>query len=532
MSIALVCIILTGVLVYYINAGVIPNSESVEKAAGLKQIIIQVCIVLVLFSIFLSYLTSRRIYKPLGNVITVLNEKMPHDTVSEPYDVFNLELIFNDMLKKNTRLQQLWEKYFPIMEEHVVTRILKGTSMDSNGIVQNLETIGMKYEYYGVMLVFLDHYDELAKKFHQQKINMFKFCACTSIEDYFNQHSKIKCKAVNIDNDTIAVLLASNEKISDKELYESAEHLKKAITINEMGTVTLGLSKFLNGYEQINKCYKHAETSLKYRFYAGKDNIILVDENEFNGKDADILLPEKEEEIILNLLRSYEAETVIKEISKRLEQHFKNNKTSFEYAQIILTQVIHIINRFLGEEGYSLKDVIGDSQHFLANIMKIDTLDEAQFCIKMLIEKIFTKLRDKKESKYNVIISSVKKMLDEDYGNEISLDSVADQVFVSKFYLSKLFKQEVGVNFNEYLINVRIEKSKELLHHSDKKICEIAAHVGYVNHRSFTKIFKENVGVTPAQYREKAVIKNLSVKRMMNCRSVDLVPAFDTNIKL
>ena len=89
------------------------------------------------------------------------------------------------------------------------------------------------------------------------------------------------------------------------------------------------------------------------------------------------------------------------------------------------------------------------------------------------------------------------------YSREISLDDVSRQVNISPYYFSKIFKEESGLNFIEYLTNIRIDKAKELLSETDMSIKEVCATCGYTDPNYFSRSFKKNVGVTPTEYKER-----------------------------
>ena len=85
----------------------------------------------------------------------------------------------------------------------------------------------------------------------------------------------------------------------------------------------------------------------------------------------------------------------------------------------------------------------------------------------------------------------------------ISLNLVASSVNISPSYFSSLFSQEVGSTFVEYLTGVRMEKAKELLLNPDIPDGTVALKVGYGNYSYFSKLFKDVVGCTPNEYRNK-----------------------------
>ena len=88
------------------------------------------------------------------------------------------------------------------------------------------------------------------------------------------------------------------------------------------------------------------------------------------------------------------------------------------------------------------------------------------------------------------------------FENKILLEEVASHVFLSPSYFSKIFKQEMGCNFNTYLNNIRIEKSKKLLLLDNIKLVDIAHMVGYEDQSYFSKVFKKLTGVAPCKYKE------------------------------
>ena len=67
-------------------------------------------------------------------------------------------------------------------------------------------------------------------------------------------------------------------------------------------------------------------------------------------------------------------------------------------------------------------------------------------------------------------------------------------VYLSPAYLSRIFKQETGVTFNEYLNRVRVNKAKELLRRRELRMTDISLAVGYEDQSYFTKVFKRVAG--------------------------------------
>ena len=92
--------------------------------------------------------------------------------------------------------------------------------------------------------------------------------------------------------------------------------------------------------------------------------------------------------------------------------------------------------------------------------------------------------------------------MDVNYNKEISLQEVADIIGVSAAHLSRVVKKELGKNFTEYIVDLRMEKAKSMLKMTNFKIMDISKLVGYENPDYFTRIFKRHIGISPQEYRQ------------------------------
>ena len=86
---------------------------------------------------------------------------------------------------------------------------------------------------------------------------------------------------------------------------------------------------------------------------------------------------------------------------------------------------------------------------------------------------------------------------------DISLQRIAKMVYLSPYYISRMFKAKTGKNFYDYVLTVRMEAAMEMLKTTDLKVYEIAERVGYRNQKNFTKIFKRFYANNPSEYRKK-----------------------------
>jgi AraC-like DNA-binding protein len=103
------------------------------------------------------------------------------------------------------------------------------------------------------------------------------------------------------------------------------------------------------------------------------------------------------------------------------------------------------------------------------------------------------------------VVDQILSFFEDHYDEKISLDQIAENMYLSPFYISKIFKSETGDTPIRHLINIRLDRAKELLEEGyEGSIQEIAAKVGYDDAYHFSKLFKKHFGLTPTQARKKA----------------------------
>ena len=102
--------------------------------------------------------------------------------------------------------------------------------------------------------------------------------------------------------------------------------------------------------------------------------------------------------------------------------------------------------------------------------------------------------------KFNLSVRAVT-YVTEHFKENISLDTAADALGISRFDVSRLFASSIKINFVKYVNFMRIAYAKELLETTNASVLEIALECGYETLRTFNRVFKEYVGTTPHRYR-------------------------------
>lgn len=190
----------------------------------------------------------------------------------------------------------------------------------------------------------------------------------------------------------------------------------------------------------------------------------------------------------------------IREITERFHRYFiggqvfspkeiKESYVRFQWA---------VLN--IGKEVGSIDYKRIDQRKLLDSVMNAKTEKELKKTFDVLWE--YRNVSDKEAESISLAVKKAQSMIHEFYTDGITLNEIADRLNLTQEYLGAQFHKEIGENFSTYIRNYRLSKAKELLIGTQLKQYEIAEKVGYTDAKYFARVFKECVGMSPAEYRK------------------------------
>lgn len=162
--------------------------------------------------------------------------------------------------------------------------------------------------------------------------------------------------------------------------------------------------------------------------------------------------------------------------------------------------IVEIYGKILSSNGWEDdREFVEDVENVLDNSC---SAKELAFSFRRTLIRHFSEYILQGNQKEKKPVRMAKEYIEKNYCKQISLGDIAEYVHLSPVYFSSLFKQEMGMNFSDYLIACRIDGAKKLLRDSNKSVLEISEAVGYTGAKYFCKLFRKNVGMTPLEYRK------------------------------
>jgi two-component system response regulator YesN len=267
-------------------------------------------------------------------------------------------------------------------------------------------------------------------------------------------------------------------------------------------SISIGIGTTYEMIDFVHQSYDEANIAIESRFYKGKGGIFFYSELE-SIKQAKInILNDTEmtalETEILKKLHNGQYAEAIDETENWLAHLQHNSQYTRNEVNLKTTAFIVEMEKLAHEQRVSTPEWKHDIVLWVEQLPHFETMDDIVTFIQKIMQNLVEILRS--HSPLHRTIKTVLDIIHQRYDSDLSLNSVAKEVFVSTTYLSSLFKQELGINFLDYLHQYRIEQAKTLLR-NNIKVYAVARLVGYQDERHFSNTFKKWAEQTPSQFQ-------------------------------
>lgn len=294
-----------------------------------------------------------------------------------------------------------------------------------------------------------------------------------------------------IDASLVCCVNAREEKAAQEMFSQFLDKMKQKYY--GVCSITVGCSKV---YREINpESLRQVEDAVRSRIRYGADRIIFYEEPMNRG--------DKEEGAVWLKALSQALEIESPDKVKECFEDVKALAASREISPASLYERMAVAGSLLeGQKAQKDMPVMFLLDQYMEKLSQAATESRLMKYAKEEFLSFLNKKTDMREIQDSKYIRQAKYYIDEHYGNEISLEEVAGSVHINPSYFSSLFKKEQGINFSDYLIQVRIEKAKELLEEGELNVGEVGRKVGYKDQKYFSRLFYKVVGIKPSGYKK------------------------------
>lgn len=403
-----------------------------------------------------------------------------------------------NLRKKEIENQEKLDKVLPMLEHGFIYSILLNSDFNKEALYyQELFDLGEELSY----MMVIEFGEGLKPRKLKNKIG-------TGLKSQIQYPSvrdtvKYKCKSIvgPIIINRIPVL------IYEEELLDEYQQRIKSIELAE--TIKNSLNNIISAqiFIGIGSCYTIEEMNVSYN-EALKAISKISGEEVLHIKDVIKAVDTEKKKKLINL------KNIQERIINKIEEG--NDKE----VEKLLKKIFTLINRYSQQTNSDNKNLIIElvvliySTAYRNNIMDyelqydsyldvVKSIDNNIVLQRWCIERaklITQKIKLEKEANASNVIYEAKKYIDKHFNKDISLKEISQEVSISPQYFSRIFKEELGVTFIDYLTQVRIKHAKKMLKEKNKSIKEICFEIGYNDPNYFSRLFKKIEGVSPTEY--------------------------------
>lgn len=404
------------------------------------------------------------------------------------------------------KLKKLFEQNIPVLREKFLYDLMYEIYPNSDEILPRAELLGINIGDFFLLAVEIDN-DENGKPGQYEK-NLYLFGIINTFMDVFSDSFSVT--SIPLRDRGVAFILqgADNNRDCINLISDKCNYLQELL-INCFGfTVTVAVSSEGRGIMQLPEKFRECMEALERKFYIGNDTVIFY--KDLNGflRFEDYSLLEKYQRLLLEGIKTGNESIVLKRIQDITAYINGLEHPNMEYLKNFYWGIITYINNIRLSVAMASNEtrVEGINIVSLHNIIsKSENINDLNELLKDVSLSITSKINNYNNRSIKLILRNALDYIHEHYSEQLTLNDVAEHVYVSPSYLSRMFKKELGKNFVDYLNGLRIEKAKELLMDPKYKTYEVAEIVGIPDAHYFSRLFRKYEGISPTEYRDTSV---------------------------
>lgn len=321
-----------------------------------------------------------------------------------------------------------------------------------------------------------------------------------SLYIYIRDILKYKCTCIvgPIILSRITIFVSTNNKEEYSQRLEAVQLAEYLVGKTLESKTNVDISIGIGSYRILDDIYISYEESLKaLNFGQSKDINHITDF--VNDKHEKLPYPFEAEKTLIDMCCVGQKDEALIAFSELYSYVYNNYSNSFLEGKDKLIEVMVMLQRNVIQSGMNIKYY---SNYLFAMEKIMDYIELERWC-RERISLICEEFINQRTKNISHIIIEAKKYIKANYDKEITLDEISRHTCVSPHYFSRLFKEEAGENYIDYLTQIRIDRAKELMEKSDLSIKEICFKIGYGDPNYFSRLFKKVEKLTPSEYLKK-----------------------------
>lgn len=305
------------------------------------------------------------------------------------------------------------------------------------------------------------------------------------------------------------ISLPAEHNLSSSAVEKSLKKLQQVVQRELNATISAGISTLATEAALLPVCYQQAKCCVRQNVFMGNETLFFYAQFENTGGDTTVYF---NIDVIKQALLDNNYDALNQELENVFASFDNRALKNYEFVDQLCIDAMFVISRWVLQYNIRFEQIMDSLGSTYTDIYRCDSLFKKHQFMLALFFAVQQQLGQAKPAggQRSSLAYMVKNCVDESYAsNQFSLEYVAERLHKTPAHISKVFKNELGMNFSGYLTKKRMEKSIGLLSDLSLKIYEIADMVGYADTSNFIKVFKKNYGISPNEYRQNAASGNV-----------------------
>ncbi|WP_336789359.1 response regulator [Paenibacillus sp. MMO-177] len=412
------------------------------------------------------------------------------------------------------RLQEEWQEvssmqrasytlrqHLPLLRSNLLNDLLLGKSM-ANELSGKLELLDIPYTSGDRFSMLMIRMEGNLIDYDKESIHLFEYAVCNIIGELMaNDFELWQGK----DHHDYLIILLKQKKSEDPYLQTErlielkAEELQHNVQHYLKGNISILLSNSGEFPREVHELYESMLHEMR-KLIRDKFGIFKTVNTSPESVRIQSLRSLYEPPLLTHLIEAGRWEDASEKLRTMVSELFGSWANSIEHINEVYYLLLSSFHYLSHKNGKQLADIIG--QHSLELDMNARRSPEQFYrWAEEILNLLQRQMETDKLTTNTSIITRVQQFVEERLSEDVSLQAIAEHVYLNPGYLSKLYKLETGENISDYLYRLRMNKSTYYLKNTHLKIQEICERIGYQNTSYFIKMFKKHFQVTPQEYR-------------------------------
>ncbi|GIO41055.1 AraC family transcriptional regulator [Paenibacillus apis] len=463
-----------------------------------------ICAIMLLISVLLAWIGSRRMYTPIERLLNQLGQRKPglRARHANEFQVIGEQL--HHLFQSKSQLEREINQHIRQVRTFSLSQAYQGNYKKSE-LHTKLEQFGygrqlQDWKTMAVITLSIDSYENSA--YEKEDLNLLLFATHNMIEELVSPDNRF----TPVIMDPFIVTLIGNTEEDElafhRWLYALTEQLQQEINRCLKLQVSIGLSLPFHCFHKIPIAYKEGIEALKYRIKLGTGVIIQFENLNSGMHYLKLNYPNHKENDLMDAIKLAETDKA-KELVRSLFASIFSQELSPQEYQIPLTRLLNNLLIMMQESGIGLNQIYHANGSLFEELLELPTVAEIEdWFWSVIINPLIKIFNSRQNAQYQNISEKIIDLVQHYYDTDLTLEECASRLHYNANYISSIFRKETQSYFSEYLTMYRFKMAKKWLEETDMPVKDIAARLRYNNSQNFIRSFRKQEGMTPGQYRE------------------------------